>query len=83
MAKGRQKGHGRRKGKSTARLSKKEKWMNIIRLQRTFLKLLREKQVLTPKNYKVLYMKSKGGFFRSKRHIKLYMEENKLTKSQK
>ena len=30
--------------------------------------------------YKDLYRKSKGGFFRSKRHIKLYLTEHKLTK---
>jgi ribosomal protein L19E len=26
----------------------------------------------------MLYMKSKGGFFRSKRHIKIYISENSL-----
>ncbi len=81
--KGRQKGHGSRKGRSTARLGRKEKWINTIRLQRMFLKMLRDKKAITPKIYKMLYMKSKGGFFRSKRHIKLYIEENKLAKGEK
>ncbi len=79
-AKGRQKGRGSKKGKATSIVSRKEKWMCKIRVQRRFLKLLREKEVLSPSDYRVLYMKSKGGFFRNKRHIKLYIEENKLAK---
>ena len=50
-----------------------------IRTLRTFLKLLREKEVLNATNYRKLYQKSKGGYFRNKRHMKLYIEENKLT----
>src|SRR3989344_9238947 len=34
--KGRQKGPGSRKGKRTARLSKKREWINIIRIKRKF-----------------------------------------------
>ena len=76
--KGRRKGPGRRKGKKTARLSKKRSWINRIRTQREFLKQLKEKSIITSSIYQQLYMKSKGGFFRSKRHIKLYIEEHKL-----
>ncbi|MBT5022110.1 50S ribosomal protein L19e [Candidatus Woesearchaeota archaeon] len=76
--KGLRKGVGSRKGKQTARAPKKEKWMNKIRVQRDFLKELRSKEYLTPTNYRNLYLKAKGGFFRSKRHIKIYIEEHKL-----
>jgi large subunit ribosomal protein L19e len=76
--KGRRKGFGSRKGVKTARLGDKEKWMNSVRLQRKFLKELRAKSIISRKNYADLYMKSKGGFFRSKQHIKLFIEEHNL-----
>lgn len=77
--KGRQKGYGRRKGKKTARLSNKENWINKSRLQRKFLRFLRDKKIISKPTYRELYLKVKGGFFRSKRHIKLYIEEHKLS----
>ncbi len=78
--KGRQQGVGSRKGKKTARTPAKRKWMNAIRLQRSFLNLLRENEIITNETYKSLYMKAKGGFFRSKRHIKIYIEERGLAR---
>lgn len=77
-AKGRQRGRGSRKGTATSILGRKEQWMIKIRVQREFLKLLREKGVLSPKEYRGLYNKSRGGYFRSKRHIKMYMEEHSM-----
>ena len=77
---GRKKGQGSRKGKKNARLPGKKKWMNKIRLQRVFLKELKANSKITQEVYKDLYAKSKGGFFRSKRHIKLYMNEHGLVK---
>ena len=82
-AKGLRRGVGSRKGKKTARLSKKRSWINKIRIQRIFLKLLRAKELIEPKIYQNLYLKSKGGFFRSKRHIKLYIDDQKLVKNVK
>ncbi len=76
--KGRRQGSGSRKGKQTARLSRKSVWMNKIRVQRGFLRLLKDKRLLSNKTYRDLYKKAKSGLFRSKRHIKLYIEENKL-----
>ena len=78
--KGRQKGPGSRKGSRTARYPRKRAWIDRVRLQRKFLKLLRDKKVVDKKTYHDLYLKSKGGFFRSKRHIKLYMKEHGLIK---
>ena len=77
---GRKRGHGSRKGKSNARFSFKKRWMNKVRLQRVFLKNLKIKKRITQEIYKDLYKKSKGGFFRSKRDIKLYITEHKLVK---
>jgi|TARA_Y100000310_G_scaffold175569_1_gene175626 large subunit ribosomal protein L19e len=76
--KGRQKGLGKKKGKKTARLSSKEIWMIKTRIQRNFIKELREKEKITKKTYREMYRKIKGNFFRSKNHIKLYLTENKL-----
>ena len=79
-SKGRRHGPGSIKGSKHARLSKKEGWINHIRIQRTFLRNLRDKDVIDRSSYRSLYMKSKGGFFRSKRHIKVYMQEQEIKK---
>ncbi len=76
--KGKQKGQGSRKGKKTARAPKKNEWMNRIRLQRLFLKELKENELINNNTFRLLYNKAKGGFFRSKRHIKIYLEEHDL-----
>ncbi|MBW2977782.1 50S ribosomal protein L19e [Candidatus Woesearchaeota archaeon] len=78
--KGRQRGHGSRKGSKSARLPTKRVWINKIRLQRKFLKELKDKKIITPSIYQQLYMKAKGGFFRNKKHVKLYLEEHHLAK---
>lgn len=76
--KGRRKGIGSRKGRATARSNPKREWMNRVRMQRNFLKELKDKKYLNNSTYRMLYGKVKGGFFRSKRHIKLYLEESNL-----
>ena len=78
--KGRRKGKGTKKGKKTARLTKKRAWINKVRIMRSFLKELRDKEIISRLDYRRLYGKVKGGFFRSKRHIKLYIEEQNLAK---
>ena len=79
-SKGKQKGMGSRKGKKTARLPPKRVWINKIRLQRNFIKSLRDSKTVNSTEYHELYMKSKGGFFRSLRHLKLYTQERGLIK---
>jgi large subunit ribosomal protein L19e len=78
--KGRQKGEGKKKGKSGARLRRKRYWINHVRNQRDLLKTLKDKKLISSKDYRMIYLKIKGGFFRSRRHLKLYLEENKLIK---
>src|SRR3989338_6712550 len=73
--KGKQKGPVSRKGSRGARLPRKREWINKVRAQRELLNRLREKKIIDGKLYRDLYLKSKGGFFRSKRHIKIYLEE--------
>jgi len=82
-SKGLQKGHGSRKSKITARITKKDSWIKKIRIQRAFITELRDKKIISLATYKNLYRKAKGGFFRSKRHIKLYIEENELSEVKK
>ena len=75
-----QKGHGSRKGKKTARTPQKRSWINKIRLQRKYIQSLRDNKLISTTDYHELYMKSKGGFFRSIRHLKLYTQERGLIK---
>lgn len=82
-AKGRRSGTGSRKGKGTSRLPRKTLWMNTIRSQRAFIKELKDKNAIPNEVYRELYSKTKGGFFRSTRHIKIYLEDNKLFSSPK
>ena len=76
--KGRQKGRGSKKGKKHSVVSRKSKWIIKVRTQRKFLKDLREKGTISRKNFSSLYSKVNGGYFRTKRHIKLYLTEHKL-----
>ncbi len=80
--KGRRKGPGSRKGKHTARLPAKREWMNKIRAIRSLLKYLRNRKIISPKTYHNLYNKSKGGFFRSRRHVQLYLKEHNLEQNE-
>ena len=77
--KGRQKNKGSRKGAFGARINRKSVWMIKIRGQKLLLKELRGKSLISRKLYRVLYKKAKGGFFRSVRHIKLFIDEHNLT----
>jgi len=75
--KGRRRGKGSRKG---PRITKKELWIRKIRVQRKYLKYLREKRLIDRKTYRRLYLLAKGGTFRSVAHLKLYIKEHKLFK---
>lgn len=74
-SKGRQKGHGSRKGRKTARSSEKDEWMSKIRALRSKLKEMRDEGELNSKQYRELYNKAKGGFFRNKKHLNNYVED--------
>lgn len=78
--KGRRKGQGSRKGKATSRTGRKDTWIIKIRLQRKVLADLKEKEKISQETYTLLYRKAKGGFFRSKRHLTVYIEEQGLMK---
>jgi len=78
--KGKRKGVGSRKGTAKARTPKKKVWMSKVRTQRSFIKKLKLKKRIKSETYKKLYHMIKGNFFRSKRHIKIYLEEHNLFK---
>lgn len=78
--KGRQRGFGSRKGKKTATLSRKSSWIKRIRALRKLLIELKNKKEISRNVYQNLYLKAKGGFFRSRRHILLYIKEHNLGK---
>jgi large subunit ribosomal protein L19e len=71
----RKRGPGSKKGKRTARISKKELWMMRVRAQRRFLRMLRDKGRISRAQYRKLYMMVKGGMFRSKEHLKTYIRQ--------
>jgi large subunit ribosomal protein L19e len=75
-AKGRRSGHGNRKGTAKARFNTKTKWVIKIRGLRSYLLELKESGKLDNKIFRELYRKAKGNFFRNKRHLALYMEQN-------
>ena len=54
--------------------------MNKIRSLRELLFQLRESGKLSNKDFRELYLKCKGGYFRSRRHLKLYIDEKELIK---
>lgn len=77
---GRRKNRGSRKGKKLAKTSKKRKWINIIRPLRKALKKMRESEQITKSQYRKLYLMAKGGRFKSKSHLKLYLKKDAESK---
>ncbi len=78
--KGRRAGVGSRKGSFNARANLKSVWINKVRKQRDLLKRLKSLGVVDKAAFWELYSKIKGGFFRSVRHLKLYVQEKGLVK---
>lgn len=75
--KGLQKGHGSRKGAKNARKSSKDTWKEQIRAIRKRLREMRDEGVVNSDEYRDLYNKSKGGFFRDVNHVENHVE-NKM-----
>jgi len=78
--KGRRSGHGSRKGTANSRFNTKDQWMIKIRALRTLIKSFKVEGRLETKDYRDLYRKSKGNFFRNKRHMMLFIDQNNLLK---
>ncbi len=81
--KGRRRGHGKRKGKASARLDPKEVWMGRIRKIRRYLKWLRDHGEIDRHTYRRLYRLAKGGAFKSLSDLRRHMvEEGLLSKGE-
>lgn len=74
--KGRRHGTGKRKGTQKARMPKKKLWMKKIRALRKTLNELKPK--LKKGSYRKLYNMTRGGYFRTKDHLKHYVTEKEL-----
>ncbi len=81
--KGRQRGEGKRKGRFGARAPKKREWINKIRLLRRTLNVMKDKEQISRKDYRMLYSKAKGGFFRNRAHLIFYIKQNNLFRGAK
>ncbi len=74
----RRRGPGRRKGAKYSVVSRKDRWMSRIRSQRKRLRSLRDRRVITVNTYRSLYMKAKGGEFRTIAELERYITEHNL-----
>lgn len=81
-AKGRRRGHGSRKGAKGARSPSKEQWMKRIRALRKRLRELRDAGKITKSLYRKLYLKAKGGEFRSVAHLNAFLKSQALLKEE-
>lgn len=75
--KGRGRGPGSKKG---PRVDEKRLWISRVRAQRKLLKELKSKGLIDTKALRRVYRLVKGGFFRSRAHLKLYLQEHGLLK---
>ncbi len=71
-------GPGSRKGAKYSRVSRKERWMAKVRAQRKKLKELREKHMITPSDYRKVYLMVKAGAFKSIAAMMDYIKSNKM-----
>lgn len=79
VEKKKRKGPGRRKG---ARKRGKEDWMRTVRPLRKMIKELRDTGKITKGQYRRLYMLIKGGMFRSRAHLRLYLKQQGILKEE-
>ena len=75
---GRRIGMGTKKGRTFAEVPEKTRWMHRIRALRRKLVELRDQRVITVSTYRSLYMKAKGGEFRSLAELERHINEQKL-----
>ncbi|MEM0105647.1 MAG: 50S ribosomal protein L19e [Zestosphaera sp.] len=73
--KGHRRGYGRRKGSKGARRSEDEIYVNTSRKLRTYLRFLRDQEVIDRKTYRRLYLRVKGGMFRNLSDLKRHLTE--------
>lgn len=78
----RRKGPGSRKGSKYAKPTKKRRWIKTIRPLRRMLKELKESGKIDSATYRRLYRLVKGGQFRNRRHLRIYLEQRGILKEE-
>jgi large subunit ribosomal protein L19e len=73
-------GHGSRKGARYSIVNRKRRWIQRVRPMRQMLQEMKAKKEIDNQTFKKLYSLVKGGMFRSRSHLRLYMEQNNLLK---
>jgi large subunit ribosomal protein L19e len=76
----RRRGIGSKKGSKFAKLTKKRRWIVTVRPLRRMLKELKASGQIDNRTYRRLYLLVKGGMFRSRSHLKIYLEQHSLIK---
>lgn len=76
----RKKGPGRRKGAKGAIVTSKQRWISTVRPLRRMLSELRASGQIDKQTYRKIYLLVKGGMFRSRSHLKIYLEQHDLLK---
>lgn len=71
---------GSKKGAKHSVVTAKRKWISTVRPLRRMLKELRETNQIDRATYRKLYLLVKGGVFRSRSHLKIYLEQRGIIK---
>ena len=71
---------GRREGGKHSIVSRKRKWISTIRPLRRMLKEFKSTGQIDNQTYKRMRQLTKGGVFRSRSHLKTYLEQHNLLK---
>lgn len=71
---------GSRKGAKYSIVPSKRRWITTIRPLRRMLKELKKTGEIDNRTYRNLYMLVKGGMFRNRSHLKIYLEQHGLIK---
>jgi len=74
------KGLGSRKGTKFSRLSRKRRWISTVRALRNMLRELKSSGQIDNRTYRKLRLLVKGGMFRSRSHLRTYLEQHDLLK---
>lgn len=79
---GRRKGPGSREGAKGARRGKKEVWIRKVRALRRRLRELRDQGAINRITYRELYIKARGGEFRTLNHLNEYLTHSGILKEE-
>ena len=79
-ARDKKKGQGSRKGSKHSIVEAKTKWIRTVRPLRRELKALKSSGQVDNKSYRHVRSLVKGGMFRSRSHMRLYLEQHGMLK---